>query len=82
MYKRLNNELRRETDKAREEWWEARCEELEEYDRRGRSDLLYHEVSRLTRTEKRSTTKNVGINDNKGELKTEIKEIKEVKRIH
>ena len=52
-YRRLNNELRRETDKVREEWWEVRCDELEEYDKRGRSDLLYHEVSRLTRTERK-----------------------------
>ena len=75
-YRQLNNELRRETDKAREDWWEERCEELEEYDKRGRSDLLYHEVSRLTRTEKRATTKNYGINDAQGELITELDEVK------
>ena len=45
VYKRLNNELRKETEKAKEDWWEARCEELVEYDNRGRSDLLYYEVS-------------------------------------
>jgi hypothetical protein len=31
-YKILHNELKRETNKAREEWWEARCDELTEYD--------------------------------------------------
>src|SRR2546426_2291449 len=36
-YRRMNNELRRETDKARESWWMSECEELEEMDRRGRS---------------------------------------------
>ena len=29
-YKQLNNELRRETDKAKEEWWGRECHELEE----------------------------------------------------
>src|SRR6218665_2044413 len=28
----LNNKLRRETDKAREDWWRVQCEELEEMD--------------------------------------------------
>ena len=27
-YRELNNELRRETDKAREQWWREECEEL------------------------------------------------------
>ena len=43
-YKALNNELRRETDKAREGWWKEKCVDLEELDRRGRSDLLYNKV--------------------------------------
>jgi hypothetical protein len=25
-YRRLNNELRRETDRAREKWWEVECD--------------------------------------------------------
>ena len=35
-YRKLNNELRRETEKAREKWWETECEELEELDRKER----------------------------------------------
>ena len=31
--KRTYNELRRETDQARERWWENKCNELEELDR-------------------------------------------------
>lgn len=76
-YLRLNNELRRETDKAREEWWDDRCDELEEYDRRGRSDLMYQEVSRLTRTGKKVATKNAAINDASGELITATRDIKD-----
>lgn len=34
------NGLRRETNKAREERWKEKCEDLEEIDRKGRSDLL------------------------------------------
>src|SRR6476469_7414547 len=33
-YRRLNNELRRETDQARKRWWENECNELEELDQR------------------------------------------------
>ena len=62
-YSSSNNELRRETDKAREEWWNARCDELTEYDNRGRADLLYYEVNRITRTGKKSSGKSVEIND-------------------
>ena len=28
-YKQLNNELRRETEKARDDWWNEQCEELQ-----------------------------------------------------
>jgi hypothetical protein len=75
-YSSLNNELRRETDRAREKWWEEKCDELEEYDRRGRSDLMYQAASRLTRTEKKAAKRTTAINDEKGDLKTDIGEVK------
>src|SRR5579864_3117039 len=37
-YRQLNDELRREMEKDRAEWWERECEEMEELDRSGRSD--------------------------------------------
>ena len=37
-YRELNNELRRETDKARAQWWREECEELEELD--DKEDLI------------------------------------------
>src|SRR6476469_6353978 len=40
-YRRLNNELIRETDQARERWWENECNELQKLDRRARPDLMY-----------------------------------------
>ena len=76
MYKRLHKELRKETDNAREDWWKARCDELIEYDKRDRSDLLYYEMSRLTETGKTSSTRSVAINDRSGELLIETKEVR------
>jgi hypothetical protein len=43
-YKKLNHELRRATDKAREDWWEEQCQELENMEKKGRSDLMYSKV--------------------------------------
>ena len=48
-YRRLYDELRRETDQARERWWENECNELEELDRRARPNLVYAKVGQLTR---------------------------------
>src|SRR6478609_6025982 len=48
-YRRLNNELRRETDQARKRWWENECNELDELDPRDRPDLVYARVGQLTR---------------------------------
>ena len=75
-YSSLNNELRRETNRAREVWWEQKCEELQEYDKRGRSDLMYQVVRRLTRTGKIATRSSAAINDENGVIVTEIGEVK------
>ncbi|KAG1663554.1 Craniofacial development protein 2 [Nymphon striatum] len=60
MYKKLNNELRRETESAREKWWEEQCTELENIDKKGRSDLMYNKVKELTR-EKSKDKENTSI---------------------
>jgi len=39
-YRRLNNELRRTTDKAKENWWKEQCEEIELLEKKGRNELL------------------------------------------
>jgi exonuclease III len=68
-YKQLNNELRRETEEAREIWWENECEQLEELEKKGRSDLMYAKVRKLT-----SNNRSFGsavINDSSGHLLTE-----------
>ena len=47
-YRRLNNELSRETDRARDIWWNGQCSDIEEFDRRGRSDLMYARIKQIT----------------------------------
>ena len=74
-YRQLNNELRRETDKAREEWWKLECDELEELDKNGRSDLLYAKVRQLMGKNK-SMRRNAGIKDVNGKLLTESDEVR------
>ena len=75
-YRRMNNELRRETDKARESWWMSECEELEEMDRRGRSDLMYAKVKEITRTTKTGARQSVTIKDASGILLTEEEDVR------
>ena len=48
-YRTLNNQSRRITDKAKEQWWNSQCDKLEKLDSQGRVDLLYKEVSELTK---------------------------------
>ena len=74
-YRQLNNELRRETDKAREDWWKRECSELEELDKKGRSDLLYAKVRQLTGKNK-VMRRNVAIKDANGNLLTEPNEVR------
>ena len=47
-YRQLKNELRREAKKAKEAWWSKECDELEELNSKGRSDLVYAKVAELT----------------------------------
>ena len=61
----MNNKLRRETDRTREEWWEGECEELDELDRGGRSDPMYSQIKTLERLNK-VRNKNGGIKDEQG----------------
>lgn len=47
MYRKLNNKLPRETDRARVSWWESQCSELGDLEGLGRSDLIYAKVKEL-----------------------------------
>ena len=75
-YKQLNNELRRETDKAREDWWMDQCQTLDELDSRRRSDVFYRKVRQLTgQNVMRKSSK--AIKDMDGRLLTDKSDIKE-----
>ena len=75
-YRQLNNELRREAAKAKEEWRSKKCAELEELDSKGRSDLVYAKVAKLT-WKKKMTSKNVGVMNSAGNRVTEPEEVRE-----
>jgi len=47
-YEQLNNELRRETDNSRVDWWMEQYQNLDQLDSKGRSDIFYRKVRQLT----------------------------------
>ena len=77
MYNKLNNELRRETDEACEKWWNEQCDELEELERIGRTDIMYNKVKLITRTDKKVTNSCTIIKDSRGRELTEKEDIKQ-----
>ena len=64
-YRELNNELRRKAAKANQTWWSRECKELEELDKKGRYDLVYDKVAKLTWKQK-CMNKNIQIKDSTG----------------
>src|SRR5207244_12950334 len=70
-YRQLNNELRRETQKAKEEWRDRECSELEELDARGRSDLVYATVKKFS-AKKNISSKSTTIKDDTDKLLTNV----------
>src|SRR5688572_1415322 len=78
-YRQLNNELLREDKKAKEAWWNKECHELEEFNSKGRSDLVYANMAELTWKNK-VTEKNVGVTDSAGNTVTEAEEVRETRR--
>lgn len=74
-YRKLNNELKRETDKAKERFWEEQCKEIEEMERSGKMDKMYRRVKELT-WKKESGQKNKTILDKQGILLTDPEAVK------
>ena len=75
MYRKLNNELRRETDKAREKWLDEQCIEMEELERIGRYDLLYQKGKQI-REEKRNSQRVQEIEGRNGQKLTRPEDIR------
>ena len=74
-YRKLNNQLRRETDKAKELWWKEQCDTLEKFNRENRSDQLYRKIKEITRKAKGHQTNSLKSKD--GKLLTTAKEIRD-----
>ena len=74
-YRRLNNELRRITDEAYENWWKEECASLELLERQGRIDLLYARIKEITE-EKKARNICKQIKNREGELLKDPEEIK------
>lgn len=74
-YRRLNNELRRETEKARNDWWSEQCTELEQLQRIGKHELVYDKVKKLTKMDKRRRGEGKVIKNKDGKILTESKEV-------
>ena len=45
------------------DWYTEQCNELEELDKKGISDLMYMKVAQLTKTTKKCTQRNSAIKD-------------------
>ena len=43
-YKQLNNEVRRDKGKAREDWWMQQCQNLDELDSKSKIDVFYRKL--------------------------------------
>ena len=75
MYRKLNNQLRRETDRAREQWLEEQCTEMEELERIGRHDLLYEKGKQICE-DKRTSWKVQEIEGKNGQKLTRPEDIR------
>jgi hypothetical protein len=64
-YRRLNNELRRETDKARKKWWEEQCDEIGDLQKQGNHAKVYNKIRQLQKRKCKSSTE---IKDKHGNL--------------
>jgi endonuclease/exonuclease/phosphatase family metal-dependent hydrolase len=74
-YRHLNSEIRRETQKARNEWWLNQCNELQELDRKGRADLTYSKIKQLTEHKKYSSS-NKAVASKRGEIITDPENVR------
>ena len=77
IYRNLNNELWRETDRTRAMWWEGTCRELEELDRSGRSDLVYYAKLKEIHQEDRGSKEKGNVVSKGGTLLTDSEDVKE-----
>jgi hypothetical protein len=66
-YRRLRNELKRVTDKAKKEYLGSICAEIMEFQRTGHYDLMYMKTKELSWKENHGI-QNIGIEDCRGNI--------------
>ncbi|KAI5738261.1 hypothetical protein M8J77_004739 [Diaphorina citri] len=77
MYRQINNELRRTTDKAREKWIQDQCENIEELEKRGKMEELYKTARNLTMKKPKTISKQ-GMVNKEGKITTCVEETKQI----
>ncbi len=73
--------MRREAIKAKGAWWSKECDQLEELNSRGRSDLVYAKVAKLT-WKKKVMSRNARVTDSAGNTITEPEGVRERWRLY
>ena len=76
-YRKINNELRRTTDKAREEWMKEQCYVIEKLEKEGKVEEMYKIVRRLTMRKPRAISKK-GMKDKGGRVTTDNEDVKKI----
>jgi len=74
-YRQLNNELRRMSDRAKEQWLIDRCTEIEKLEENGQVDVMYRKVKELTDSDARPRGI-AAVMDRDGNLLTSMDDIK------
>jgi hypothetical protein len=66
-YRRLRNELKRATDITKKQYLDSICDEIMEFQRTGRYDLMYTKTKKLGWKENHGI-ENIGIEDSQGNI--------------
>jgi hypothetical protein len=75
-YRKLNNEIRRASETARNQWWRTACEDIEELVRKGQHDILYAKIKQVL-GEKRSSNMNIAVKDENGHILLDENQVKD-----
>ena len=73
-YRKLNNELRRETEEARKKWMKQKCDEIEKMEKEGKYEMMYKLANEIVFERKRKRI-NMEIERADGTLAKEPQEI-------
>ena len=65
LQQKLNDKLRKVTQRVQKEWWAQKCEEIEELDKQGKQDQMYKAINDLNRKKIRSS---ISVKDENGKL--------------